>query len=59
VITDQTTRSLGHRYTTLNYRHIVVSIGRVVVGDRFAAGYIEEIREVKEAEEDGESGLEL
>lgn len=31
----------------------------MVVGDRFAAGYMEEIGEVEEAEEDGESGLEL
>jgi Helicase conserved C-terminal domain/Orsellinic acid/F9775 biosynthesis cluster protein D/DEAD/DEAH box helicase len=59
VIADRTTRRLGHRYTTLDYRHIAVTIGRVVVGDRFAAGYMEEIGEVEEAEEDEESGLEL
>ena len=45
--TDRLTRTmtlksaaqLGTRLTTQEYRHVVVGIGREVVGERFAAGY--------------------
>jgi superfamily II DNA helicase RecQ len=59
IIAQRTALSLGHRFTTLDYRHIAVSVGRVVVGDKFAAGYVEEIGEVEEPEVEEESGLEL
>lgn len=38
VIKQRTALRLGHGYTTLDYRHIAVSIGRVTVGESFASG---------------------
>jgi hypothetical protein len=46
--------------TTLDYRHVAMGIGRVVVGEGFGRGYEDEVGEVEEAEvEDGEHVLEL
>ena len=59
VIRQETARGLGERCHTLDYRHIAVSIGRVVVGESFASGYKDEIGEVEEPEVEEESGLEV
>jgi len=59
IIKQETAMGLGHGYTTLDYRHIAVSIGRVKVGESFAAGYKEEIGEIEEPEVEEESGLDL
>jgi hypothetical protein len=59
VIGEETTRHLGERLTTLDYRHTAVSLGRVFVGESFAAGYQEEVGEIKEPEVDLANPLEL
>jgi hypothetical protein len=74
--TDQLTRTitlelakwLGTRLTVQEYRHTAVGIGREVVGERFAAGYLTEIARggggaAEEgggsSDEDGEDPVEL
>ncbi len=52
VIQRETGIGLGHRFHTLDFRHIVISIGRVVVNERFAAGYKEELGEIEEPDAD-------
>jgi hypothetical protein len=37
---------------TLGYRHTVVGISRVKVGESFSRGYQDEVREINEAEVD-------
>jgi hypothetical protein len=59
VIRQETAMGIRHGYTTLDYRHIAVSIGRVKVGESFASGYKEDIGEVEEPEAEEESGLDL
>ena len=59
IIQRQTSLALGHAFGVLDYRHIAVSIGRVIIGETWAAGYKDEVGEVEEAEVDEESGLEL
>ena len=59
IITRESTKRLGQRLTTLDYRHAVISIGRVFIGEGFAAGYKEEIGEIDEAEVEVEDGLEI
>jgi hypothetical protein len=57
VIKLETAHRLGERLTTLDYRHVAISIGRVFVGEQFAAGYREGMDEVDEPEmeEDGDN----
>src|SRR3954464_1885837 len=57
----ETGKRLATTLTTLDYRHVSVRIGRVVVGEAFGHGYQDEMGEIEEAEvdEDGESALEL
>lgn len=45
--------------TTLDYRHVAISLGREKVGDHFAHGYAEQSDEVEEAEMDEDDGLEI
>ena len=59
VIKRQTALHLGHRFHTLDFRHIVISIGREVVGEKFAAGYKEELGEVEEPEKEENDPLEV
>ena len=51
--------SLGHRFGTLDYRYIAVSIGREMVSDRFARGYQDGIGEIEEPEVDEEDPLDV
>jgi len=50
VIKRETVLGLGYRFNILDFRHITISIGRVVVDDRFAQGYKDEIGEIEEPE---------
>ncbi len=50
VIAQETACRVGERLTTLDYRHVAISIGRVFVGEWFVSGYREEIGELEEAE---------
>ena len=61
IITRETEIRLGNRLTTLDYRHVAITMGRIFVGDQFGHGYREEIGEVEEPEVDVEleNGLEL
>jgi hypothetical protein len=49
-------RKIGKRLRvklyTLGYRHIVVGIGRVKVGESFGRGYQDKVGEIDEAEVD-------
>jgi superfamily II DNA helicase RecQ len=45
--------------TTLDYRHVAVSIGRKKVGEQFSRGYVEETAEVEEPEVDEDDPLEV
>jgi hypothetical protein len=47
------------RLTTLDYRHIVISIGREKVGEQFSHGYIEDIAEIEEPEVDEDDPLKV
>jgi hypothetical protein len=47
------------RLTTLDYRHVAVSLGREKVREQFSRGYIEEIAEVEEPEVDKDNPLEV
>ena len=56
----ETSKRLGFRLTTHDYRHVAISIGREVVGDAFARGYHEDMDEnVDEEEEQDEDALEV
>ncbi|TKA62306.1 hypothetical protein B0A55_12932, partial [Friedmanniomyces simplex] len=59
IITRETEKWLGTRLTTLDYRHVAISLGREVVGDQFARGYIEETSEIEEAKVDEDDGLKI
>jgi hypothetical protein len=45
-------KRLGVKLHTLGYRHIVVGISRVKVGESFGRGYQDEVGEINEAEVD-------
>ena len=45
--------------TTLDYRHVAISLGREKVGDHFAHGYAKQSDEVEEAEIDEDDRLEI
>jgi hypothetical protein len=59
VLQRESTLSLGHRFGTLDYRHIAISIGREKVGDSFARGYKDEIGEIEEPEVEEEDTLDV
>jgi hypothetical protein len=46
----ESSKHLGTRLTTLDYRHVAVSVGREKVGEQFSRGYVEETAEVEEPE---------
>jgi hypothetical protein len=47
------------RLTTLDYRHVAVSLGREKVGEQFSQGYVEDTAEVEEPEVDKDDPLEV
>ncbi|TKA75572.1 hypothetical protein B0A55_07939 [Friedmanniomyces simplex] len=59
IIVRETQKRLGVRLTTLEYRHVAISVGREVVGEQFARGYIEGAGEAEEAEVDEDDALEM
>jgi hypothetical protein len=59
VIDRESSKRLGMRLTTLDYRHVAVSLGREKVGEQFSRGYIEETAEVEEPEVDEDDPLEV
>ncbi|KAK5162702.1 uncharacterized protein LTR77_011237 [Saxophila tyrrhenica] len=59
IIARETEKALGWRLTTLDYRHVAISLGREKVGDQFAQGYAEQSDEVEEPEMDEDDGLEI
>jgi hypothetical protein len=59
VIDRESSKRLGMRLTTLDYRHVAVSLGREKVGEQFSRGYIEEMAEVEEPEVDEDDPLEV
>ena len=50
IITRETAIKLNNRLTTLDYRHVAITMGRMFVGDRFGQGYREEIGKIEEPE---------
>jgi hypothetical protein len=48
IIKRKSSKLLGTRLTTLDYRHVAVSLGREKVGEQFSRGYVEETAEVEE-----------
>jgi hypothetical protein len=59
VIKRETALGLGHRFSTLDFRHIAIGIGRRVVGEPFGQGHKDEVGEVEEPERDSEDPIEL
>ena len=59
VIKRQTILRLRHRFHTLDFCHIVISIGQEVVLDKFAEGYKEELSEVEEPKKEMDNPIEL
>jgi hypothetical protein len=59
VINQESSKRLGMRLTTLDYRHVAVSLGREKVGEQFSRGYVEETAEVEEPEVDEDDPLEV
>jgi superfamily II DNA or RNA helicase len=59
IIARETQWRLKVRLTTHDYRHLAIAVGRKVVGDRFAHGYMDEIGEVEEEEADTDDALEM
>lgn len=59
VINRESSKRLGTRLTTLDYRHVAVSLGREKVGEQFSRGYVEETAEVEEPEVDEDDPLDV
>jgi hypothetical protein len=59
VINRESSMGLGTRLTTLDYRHVAVSLGREKVGEQFSRGYVEETAEFEEPEVDEDDPLEV
>jgi superfamily II DNA helicase RecQ len=59
IIKQESSKLLGTRLTTLDYRHVAVSLGREKVGEQFSRGYVEETAEVEEPEVDEDDPLEV
>jgi hypothetical protein len=55
----ESSKHLGTRLTTLDYRHVAVSVGREKVGEQFSRGYVEETAEVEEPEVEEDDALEV
>ncbi|KAK5189319.1 hypothetical protein LTR47_011879 [Exophiala xenobiotica] len=59
VIKRETALGLGHRFNTLDFRHIAIGVGRRVVGNQFGQGHKDEVGEIEEPEQEGEDPIEL
>lgn len=55
----ESSKYLGTRLTTLDYRRVAVSVGREKVGEQFSRGYVEETAEVEEPEVEEDDALEV
>lgn len=49
IIIREPEKGFGVRLTTLDYRHVAISLGREMVGDQFVRGYVVETSEIDEA----------
>lgn len=59
IIKRETALGLGHRFNTLDFRHITIGIGRRVVSEQFSQGHKDETGEIEEPEREGEDPIEL
>lgn len=59
VINRGSSKRLGTRLKTLDYRHVAVSLGREKVGEQFSRGCVEDTAEVEEPEVDEDDPLEV
>lgn len=59
VMDRETSKRLGVRLTTLDYRHVAVGLGREKVGEQFSRGYVADSVEVEEPEMEEDDPLEM
>jgi hypothetical protein len=59
IIDRESSKRLGTRLTTLEYRHVAIGLGREKIGEQFSCGYVEETTEVEEPEMDEDDLLEI
>lgn len=55
----ETGRHLGVELTTYSYRHVTIAISRKVIGEQFANGYLGDVDNFKEPEEEIDDSLEM
>ena len=59
IIDRESSKRLGTRLTTLEYRHVAIGLGREKIGEQFSRGYVEETTEVEEPEMEEDDPLEI
>jgi hypothetical protein len=59
VMKRETGRHLGVELTTHSYRHVAIAIGRKVIGERFANGYLGDADNFEKPEEETDDSLEM
>jgi hypothetical protein len=59
VMKRETGRHLGVELTTHSYRHVAIAIGRKAIGERFANGYLGDVDNFEEPEEETDDSLEM
>jgi hypothetical protein len=59
VMKRETGRHLGVELTTHSYRHVAIAIGRKVIGERFANGYLGDVDNFEEPEEEIDDSFEM
>ncbi len=59
VMKRETGRHLGVELTTHSYRHLAIAIGRKVIGEQFANGYLGDVDDFDEPEEETDDSLEM
>jgi superfamily II DNA or RNA helicase len=59
IIKRETGRHLGVELTTHSYRHVAIAIGRKVIGEQFANGYLGDVDGLDEQEEETGDSLEM
>ena len=55
IMKRETGRHLGVELTTHSYRHVAIAIGRKVIGEQFANGYLGDVDDFEEPEETDDS----
>jgi hypothetical protein len=55
----ETGRHLGVELTTHSYRHVAIAIGRKVIREQFANGYLGDVDSFEELEEETDDSLEM